>query len=377
MVHGAPVAAHAGASVPVVPVNRRNGEGKNMTTPAAVATRSGYQHEHVAVRRGERSGLPIVVAVHSTALGPALGGCRLRHYPDWREGLADALRLSTGMTYKCAAAGLPHGGGKAVIVAPARPLSAAERRAALLDLADAVDALDGRYLTGPDVGTRPADMVTVGERTRHVCCLPTRYGGSGDSAPATARGVGAAIRAVCAYRFGSPAMTGRSVTVIGLGAVGARVARSLAAAGARLTISDIDPARRRLARTIGADWLEPANALTAPADVLVPAAVGGILTADAVSTLRCAAVAGPANNQLAEESLAEDLHDQGIIWVPDFVASAGGVIYASAVEQRGLSRRQALADVDRIGTTVTALLAAAGSPHAAAVRLVRERLPGG
>ena len=166
--------------------------------------------------------------------------------------------------------------------------------------------------------------------------------------------------------------------MIGLGAVGARVARTLAAAGARLTVGDIDPpagawprtTRCRLARAGRRPDRAGGRARPGGRRRHTDRRRGG-------ATLRCAAIAGPANNQLADESVAEDLHDQGIIWVPDYVASAGGVIYASAVEQRGLSRRQALADVDRIGTTVTALLAAAGSPHAAAVRLVRERLPGG
>jgi leucine dehydrogenase len=338
-----------------------------------------FVHEQLIVRRGDRSGFPIVVAIHSSVLGPAIGGCRLRHYPDWRNGVADALRLAEGMTYKNAVAGLDNGGAKSVIVAPDdRPLDPDRRRAVLLDLGDIIEALDGVYATGPDIGTGPLDMVTIAERTRHVFCLPAVHGGSGDSSPPTARGVYAAIRAVCAHRFGSAGAAGRRVGLIGLGSVGSLLARMLADAGADLVVTDVDPAKRELARELGATWTAPEDALRIEADILVPAAVGGLLTREAVPELRCATIAGPANNQLAADGVADLLHQRGVLWVPDYVVSAGGVIHATAIEQRGVPVAAALAEVDGIGATVTELLGAAdragNTPHRAARRIAEARL---
>ncbi|WP_250036275.1 Glu/Leu/Phe/Val dehydrogenase dimerization domain-containing protein [Paractinoplanes maris] len=338
-----------------------------------------FSHERVIIRRGPDSGLPIIVAVHSTALGPALGGCRLKAYPGWRDGLADALRLSAAMTDKCALAGLPNGGGKTVIALPAGTIPEPElRTAALHDAGTVIEELGGRYATGPDVGTGPDDMVTIGERTRHVFCRPVAAGGSGDSSPGTAAGTVAALRAVCADRFGSPSPAGRSFAVLGLGRVGARVARLLAEAGAQLIVADVDPARRTLADELGATWTTPGEALTAAVDVLVPAALGGVLTPSTVAGLRCAAVAGPANNQLDDPATADLLHRRGIRWAPDFVVSAGGVISATAVELQHETPDQVAARLDGIAGTLTGLFAAADrdgiTPAAAATAEARRRL---
>lgn len=335
------------------------------------------EHEHLVVRRGSRSGLTMMVAIHSSALGQPIGGCRLRHYPDWRDGMADALRLSRAMTYKNALADLTYGGAKAVVVAPTpEPLNGNLRRAALLDVGDLIESLDGRYATGPDVGTGPEDMVTIAERTGHVFCRPAAYGGSGDSSPPTARGVLAAIRATLAHD--GVDLAGSRITVVGLGSVGALIAEHVAAHGARLVATDLDPAKRPLAERLGATWSPPEEAVRAEADVLVPAAVGGLLTSALVPHLRCAAIAGPANNQLADDDTAELLRRRGIRWVPDYVVSAGGVIHATGVERRGESPAVALAAVDRIGTTVAALLADADAagviPHEAALRMAGTRL---
>lgn len=334
-------------------------------------------HEQLVLRRGTRSGLPIAVAVHSSVLGQPLGGCRMRPYADWCAAVDDALRLSTAMTYKCAVSGLDHGGAKAV-VALGGPLGGPDRRRVFLDVGDVVESMGGAYATGPDIGTTPLDMVTIAERTRHVFCLPAGNGGSGDSSPPTARGVRAAIRATLAHRFGSPDPAGRRCTIIGLGAVGALVAEELADAGAKLTVTDVDPARCGLADRLGAVWRSPVDALHAPADLLIPAAVGGLLTAELVAGLSCAAIVGPANNQLATDPVAELLHARGILWVPDYVASAGGVIHATAVELRRRSPAEALAEVDGIGHTVAAILSAAEHtgtpPHRAALVRAQARL---
>ncbi|MBO0850960.1 MAG: Glu/Leu/Phe/Val dehydrogenase, partial [Pseudonocardia sp.] len=264
-----------------------------------------YEHQQVRIERGARSGLPIMVAIHSTALGPAAGGCRLWRYPDWRDGLADALRLSAGMTVKNAAAGLNLGGGKTVIVLPeGAELDRRARRDVLGDVGELVESFGGSYATGPDVGTSPDDMAVIGEHTRHVFCRPESLGGSGDSSAHTADGVLAALCAVCGHLDGRTGPSGLAVTVVGLGHVGERLARALTAAGARLTVTDIDPARRELAAELGARWLGPATAWTADADVLVPAALGGTLTRSLVPALRCRAIVGPANNQIAEDEVA-------------------------------------------------------------------------
>jgi glutamate dehydrogenase/leucine dehydrogenase len=334
-----------------------------------------FEHEQVVIRAGARSGLPVIIALHSTTLGPALGGCRLAVYPHWTDGLTDALRLSAAMTGKCAVAGLPNGGGKTVVPLPAGPF---DRRAVLLEVGDAIEALGGRYGTGPDVGTGPDDMLVIGERTRHVACRPTSAGGSGDSSTQTAAGVLAALHALCAAVFGSADLAGRRFAVVGLGRVGADVARRLAAAGATLVLSDVDPARRSVAGELGALLVSPQDALAADVDVLVPAALGGVLTPASVPLLRCRAVAGPANNQLDADATADLLHTRGIVWVPDHVVSAGGVAYAAAVELHGETAAQATARVEAIGATVGTLLATAAqtgvTPLAAAHALAAPRL---
>jgi leucine dehydrogenase len=326
-----------------------------------------FEHEQVVVRRGDRTGRTIIIAIHSTERGPGLGGCRLWRYPDWQDGLADALRLSAGMTEKCRVAGLPYGGGKTVVLAGDEPV---DRPAVMHDVGDVIESLGGRYVTGPDAGTGPADMDLIAERTRHVFCRTAERGGSGDSSPATAVGVLAAIRAVCADLFGSADLAGRRVAVVGLGHVGGILARDLAAGGAKLVVADIDPAKRALAGELDAGWVTPEEALTAPVDVLVPAALGGALTTEVVPRLRCAAVVGPANNQLADESVADRLHERDIVWAPDYAVSGGGVIYATASELEGLPADQAMARVRGIGDTVTRILAEArrsgAPPHRAA-----------
>jgi len=341
-----------------------------------------FTHERVLVHRGPRAGLPVIVAVHSTALGPAVGGCRMARYPDWRDGLADALRLSAAMTDKCAVAGLPNGGGKTVVpLPPDRTLDDARRRAVLHDVGDAIAALNGTYATGPDVGTGPEDMATIAERTPHVFCRPVKAGGSGDSSAHTATGVLAALTALCTAQFGSARLAGRRFTVVGLGRVGEHVARQLAAARAELVVSDIDDSRRGLAEELGATWVEPQDSLEVDVDVLVPAALGGLLTAATVPRLRCAAIAGPANNQLDEPGTAELLHRRGILWAPDFIVSAGGVIHATAVELHHETTAQATARIAGIADTLTEVLSTARrsgmTPAVAARELARQRIRDG
>jgi leucine dehydrogenase len=336
-------------------------------------------HEQVVVRTGARSHLPVIVAVHSTVLGPAAGGLRMWHYPRWQDGLADALRLSAAMTAKFAVAGLPSGGGKAVVVVPeGEELDPHRRRQALLDVADVIASLGGRYATGPDVGTGPEDMAVIGETTPHVFCRPAHLGGSGDSSPHTAQGSLAALRAVCRRLYGTASLEGRSVAVSGLGRVGAALARLLAAEKAVLTLSDIDPGKRAVADELDAVWCPPEEALAAEVDIMVPAALGGVLTLQSAAELRCRAVVGPANNQLASPEVADLLHHRGILWVPDYVASAGGVINAVSAELHHADAKEARTRVLAIEDTVGALLDAAErdgrTPAKAADELARHRL---
>jgi leucine dehydrogenase len=337
------------------------------------------EHEDLVVRRGRRSGLYTIVAVHSTALGPALGGCRMWHYEDSRAAVRDALRLSRAMTYKSAAAGLALGGGKGVIMRPAETLKGRQRQAALLDFAEAVDLLGGGYITAEDVGTSSADMVTIAQGTRHVTGLSRRRGGSGDPSPFTALGVAAAIAASCERAFGTADLAGRSVAVVGLGNVGLRLARQLTRQKAKLLVTDIDPAKRAHADELGAAWLAPETALSAPTDVLAPCALGGVLDHDTVPLVQAPVIAGAANNQLADDTVADLLTERGVLWAPDFVANAGGIINISVeLEPGGYDPARARRRVLGIGDTLRGVFeeasASGHSPLAAAMALAGRRL---
>jgi leucine dehydrogenase len=340
---------------------------------------SGLSHEKVVISTGRRSALPIIVAVHSTAFGPAAGGVRMTTYDDWRDGFEDALRLSEAMTLKCAVAGLPFGGGKTVIpLPPGYQLTPDARRDLMLDLGDAVDGLGGRYICGEDVGTTAYDMAVARERTPYAYCLPVDQGGIGEPSEPTAVGVLSALHATCERLFGTPSLQGRHFTVIGLGQVGGRLARRLAAEGAVLTVTDVDTAKQALAEELGASWVEPVEALAVECDVLVPCALGGLLTRVSVEQLRCRAVCGAANNQLADPAVADVLQERGILWAPDFVANGGGVIFGALVESGAASQQEAWTLVKRIGETMTEVFALSDAdgltPFAAADRLARTRV---
>ncbi|HEY8581768.1 MAG TPA: Glu/Leu/Phe/Val dehydrogenase dimerization domain-containing protein [Capillimicrobium sp.] len=338
-------------------------------------------HEELVVRRGRRSGLYAIVAVHSTVRGPALGGCRMWGYDDSRAAVRDALRLSRAMTFKSSVAGLPLGGGKGVIMLPGsgRPPSPQKRRDALLDFGETVASLGGRYITAEDVGTSARAMETIAQATSHVTGLSRRRGGSGDPSPWTALGVEQAILASVERAFGSASLRGRTVAIVGLGHVGGRLARLCAKAGAELLVSDIDPARRALADDLGARWVPVEDALFAEADVVAPCALGGVLDHETVPRLRCAVVAGAANNQLASDDIAGLLHDRGVLWAPDFVANAGGIVNISVeLEPEGYDPRRARERVRGIGDTLRSVFDDAArrrvTPLAAAHALAERNL---
>ena len=336
------------------------------------------EHEQLLVRRGPRSGLYCAVAVHSTVRGPSLGGCRMWRYDDSASGVADALRLARAMTYKAACAALPLGGGMGVIMLRDGAPRGHARRDVLLDFGETVDALAGAYITAEDVGTSSRDMTVIARATRHVSGLARSRGGSGDPSPFTALGVQAALLASCERVFGDTSLKGRSVAVVGLGHVGLRLARLLGRRGATLLVADIDERKRAEAERLGARWAAPDRALGAEVDVLAPCALGGVLNDETVPRLQAPVIAGAANNQLADDSIADRLAQRGILWAPDFVANAGGIINIS-VELRPEGYDPALARrrVQGIGDTLRAIYdAAAGgmTPLTAAMELARRRL---
>lgn len=341
-----------------------------------------FRHERVETLTGRRSGLFLAVALHSSVLGPALGGARLWTYPHWSDALGDALRLSAAMTLKNAAAGLNAGGGKAVIALPAgTEMDAGRRRAAFLDLGDAVESFGGLYRTAEDVGSTTEDMLVVSERTEHVVGLPDAVGGSGEPAGPTSLGVYESLRATLERITGSADVAGRRITVSGLGQVGSRLAVRLSAEGAALTVTDVNPLKRDLATQLGADWIAPGEEHLVAADVFVPAGIGGLLTDEVIDTLDARAVCGPANNPLAERSGAERLAARGILYAPDFVVNAGGVIYLDLTAKQIGTRADVMDRVSGIGDTIRRIFddaeARGVTPLEAAEALAAERLAAG
>jgi len=335
----------------------------------------GWDGEEAVIRYDRDSGAWMFICVHSTVLGPAGGGTRLRVYETPADGLADAMRLSQAMTVKMAVADTERGGGKAVLAVPALPTGEA-RRALLLRYAELVTALGGTYRTAGDMNITPADLDVVAER------CPWVYGttaAGGNSGRGTARGVLHGIRASVEHAFGSPDISGRTVLVQGVGSVGQDLARDLRDEGARVLVADVDEEHaRRVAAATGAEVVAAADAIGAECDVYSPCAVGGTLNVESISRLRCRIVAGSANNQLAEPADADLLREAGILYAPDYVVNAGGVIQLVGLEDRGLDADELERHFARIGDTLRDLYRDADeqdiTPAAAAERLAAERI---
>jgi leucine dehydrogenase len=333
---------------------------------------AGWDGEDVVIRHDAESGAWMFVGVHSTVLGPAVGGTRLRVYPTPADGLRDVLRLSAAMTKKLAGTGYPRGGGKAVIAVPDELPSGDARRRLLLRYGKLVASLGGTYRTAGDMNIKPDDLDVVAE----TC--PWVYGASasgGDSGPGTARGVFHGIRATVEHVFGSDDLAGRSVLIQGVGAVGANLAHELAEAGAWVLVSDVDETR---AAATGFETLAPDAVFGCEVDVFAPCAVGAVLNSETIPLLKCRAVAGAANNQLAEPSDAELLKERGILFAPDYVVNSGGVIFLIELIDEGSDADGIEAGLAGIADTLRGLFAEADAdgitPLAAANRMVERRL---
>lgn len=332
-------------------------------------------HERVVFAHDRETGLKAIVALHDRTLGPALGGCRMWPYGSDAEAVADVLRLSRGMTYKAAIAGVRLGGGKSVIVGDSR----SQKTPALLEaMGRVIDSLEGRYITGEDIGTNPDDMAVIKRSTRYVTCLRKADGGYGDPAPMTALGVFQAIRAGCEAALGSADPQGLTVAVQGIGNVGFNLCRLLHEAGARLLVSDVHaPSVEKAVQAFGATAVEAEEILAAEADVLAPCARGAVLNDESLPRLRARVIAGAANNQLAEDRHADALAERGILYLPDYVANGGGLVCVAAEWYRD-PPEAVETKVRAIFETCKAILARASadglSTGAAADRIAEERV---
>lgn len=315
-------------------------------------------HELVAYFYDQASGLKAIIAVHSTKLGPALGGCRVWPYESEEAALNDVLRLSKGMTYKSAAMGLPLGGGKAVIIINERRETTPEMWEAF---GRAVDSLGGKYITAEDVGTKPEHLEIVRRMTKHVVGLPDT---SGDPSPVTAFGVFNGMKACLEHVYGTDSFEGRTIAVQGLGAVGMSLCRHLHEAGARLVVTDLGQERvNRAVSEFGAEAVAPDDIYGVECDVFAPCALGAVLNDETIPQLKARIVAGSANNQLAEHRHGDMLRERGVLYAPDFIINGGGVINVyHELAPGGYDREKALARVAKIRDQV-----------AEAIQLAEER----
>ena len=334
-------------------------------------------HELIVFGDDPATGLRAVIALHSTALGPAAGGCRMWPYATMAEAVSDVLRLSRGMSYKNAIAGLPFGGGKSVIIGDPQKQKTPELFEAFGRF---VDSLGGRYLTAEDVGTTTADMASVARATRYVAGLGRAPGeAGGDPAPKTALGVHLGIKAAARFRLGRSDLEGLSVAIQGLGGVGSHLARMLADEGARLKVADVRAAAvRRVCDELGASAVAVEDVLAEDVDVLAPCALGAVLNEQSIPRLHARIVAGAANNQLAQGQDGQSLLAAGILYAPDYVINAGGIISVSREYRGGATDAQVLEDIGQIPLRLTEIFERARhenrTTNAVADEMARERL---
>jgi leucine dehydrogenase len=337
----------------------------------------GYGELHFA--RDTASGLRAIIGIHSVKLGPSLGGTRLFAYANDAAAIDDVTRLARAMTYKAALAGLAHGGGKAVIVAPQGLAKNGERRTQLFQaFGRFIESLGGRYVTTEDSGTGSTDMDTIRTQTRHVMGASTERGGSGDPSPFTALGVRRGIEAIAHHVLRKDALAGLHVAIQGVGNVGGHLARELREAGAKLTIADVDPVRASaIAAETGATLVAIDRILEIECDVLAPCALGGAITEEIVPKLRCRAVGGAANNQLRTPAAGRTLAAREIFYAPDYAINAGGLINVAdefAGYDRARATHKTLAIYDTISTIIDRSRKEKALPEDIADRMVDEIL---
>ncbi|MFK2824307.1 branched-chain amino acid dehydrogenase [Bacillus sp. B190/17] len=304
-----------------------------------------YDYEQLVFCQDETSGLKAIIAIHDTTLGPALGGTRMWTYESEEEAIEDALRLARGMTYKNAAAGLNLGGGKTVIIGDPRKDKNEEMFRAF---GRYIQGLNGRYITAEDVGTTVEDMDLIHEETDYVTGISPAFGSSGNPSPVTAYGCFVGMKAAAKEAFGTDSLEGLTVSVQGVGNVAYHLCRHLHEAGANLIVTDINKeAVKRAVDNFGAKAVNPDEIYGVQADIFAPCALGAIINSTTIPQLKVKVVAGSANNQLREEKHGDDLHERGIVYAPDYVINAGGVINV-ADELNGYNRERAMKKVELI-----------------------------
>ena len=337
---------------------------------------TGMGHEQVVFCHDQETGLKAIIAVHSTVLGPALGGTRMWNYAHDGEAITDVLRLSRGMTFKASISGLNLGGGKAVIIGDARTH---KTDAMMQKFGEFVDSLSGRYITAEDVGMTTHDMEMVKMRTNHVTGIPESMGGSGNPSPVTAYGVYMGMKAAAKHKWGTDVLDGKRVVVQGIGHVGEVLVKHLRAEGAEVTVNDISLDRmKEVADKYNTTFVEGDAVYDAPMDIYAPCALGATVNTETLKRLKCDVIAGAANNQLADEQVhGKMVMDKGILYAPDFLINAGGLINVYS-ELEGYNREAALAKTEHIYNTTLEILSLSDAekitPHAAALRIAEDRV---
>lgn len=331
-------------------------------------------HEQVVFCCDAESGLQAIIAIHNTGLGPALGGCRVWDYPSEEAAVCDVLRLSKGMSYKNAVAGIPFGGGKSVVLAAREAKTPAMMRA----LGQAIEQLGGRYITGEDIGTTVTDMLEIRQQTAHAKGLPIEVGGGGDPSPSTALGCFVGVQAALMQTTGARDVSGKTVAIQGLGNVGFNLAKLLHQDGAKLIVADIDPDRVDVCvHEFGATSVSSETIHKATADVFSPCAMGAVINDDTIDELAAPIIAGGANNQLHRTDHGEALRERSILYAPDYAINAGGVIHLS-YEQDKFDAEAARAQVCGIYDTLIEIFKNAEKDEIAtseaADRLARQRI---
>lgn len=343
-----------------------------MNTFGTIASKENQNyHEQIVFCYDRKTGLKAIIAIHSTALGPALGGVRMVSYKDEKEAFEDALRLSKFMTYKAAFAGLNLGGGKAVIIGdPTKSKS----KNLLKRFGSYVNSLQGKYVTAQDAGITNQDIEYLLEETNYVSGRPKAIGGTGDPSIYTAYGVLSGMKAVAKFKFNKNSLKSMKVAIQGLGNVGYHLTGFLIKEGAQLTVSDVSSLKvKKVCDQFPVKYVEPEKILTSKCDILAPCALGGAIHDENIHQLKCKVIVGGANNQLKREELAETLKDLGILYIPDFVVNAGGLISVSMdLEKKNFSKEAIFSRVSKIYSSLTKILKTSEEKNVTAYQCAKQ-----